>query len=93
MFTEDGDRKVITGFSRHHFKIKHLNIIALGFSGGSDGTEPTCNAGVDRPHPEVRGERREPLGDKTWESTLLSQSGGLKGLTGSGAVNFGISLE
>ena len=28
------------------------------------------------PHPEVRGERREPLADKTWESTLLSRSGG-----------------
>ena len=33
------------------------------------------------------------LADKTWESTLLSRSGGVKGLTGSGAVNFGVSLE
>ena len=31
------------------------------------------------------GERREPLADKTWESTLLSRSGGVKGLTGPGA--------
>ena len=44
-------------------------------------------------HPEVRGERREPLADKAWESTLLLRSGGVKGLTGSGAVNFGVSLE
>ena len=33
------------------------------------------------------------LADKAWESTLLSRSGGVKGLTGSGAVNFGVSLE
>ena len=36
---------------------------------------------------------KAPLADKTWESTLLSRSGGVKGLTGSGAVNFGVSLE
>ena len=41
----------------------------------------------------MRHEDREPLADKTWESTLLSRSGGVKGLTGSGAVNFGVSLE
>ena len=44
-------------------------------------------------HPEVRGERREPLADKTWESTLLSRSGGVKGLTGSGAVNCGVGED
>src|SRR5574337_1908619 len=31
---------------------------------------------LDRPHPEVRPEGREPLPDKAGESTLLSRSGG-----------------
>ena len=48
--------------------------------------------GLIRPHPEVRGERREPLADKTWESTLLSRSGGVKGLTGSGTDNVHLTL-
>src|SRR5574342_731632 len=39
----------------------------------------------DRPHPEVRPEGREPLPDKAGESTLLSRSGGEKGLRGGGA--------
>src|SRR5574341_1240298 len=39
----------------------------------------------DRPHPEVRPEGREPLSDKAGESTLLSRSGGEKGLRGGGA--------
>ena len=47
----------------------------------------------DRPHPEVRREGREPLPDHAGESPLLSRSGGVKGLTGSVAVNFGVSLE
>ncbi|WP_461086825.1 hypothetical protein, partial [Spirosoma flavus] len=37
------------------------------------------------PHPEVRPEGREPLPDKAGESTLLSRSGGEKGLRGGGA--------
>src|SRR5574339_845656 len=40
---------------------------------------------LDRPHPEVRPEGREPLADKAGESTLLSRSGGEKGLRGGGA--------
>src|SRR5574338_616793 len=40
---------------------------------------------LDRPHPEVRPEGREPLPDKAGESTLLSRSGGEKGLRGGGA--------
>src|SRR5574340_159667 len=39
----------------------------------------------DRPHPEVRPEGRDPLPDKAGESTLLSRSGGEKGLRGGGA--------
>src|SRR5574337_1476863 len=35
--------------------------------------------------PEVRPEGREPLPDKAGESTLLSRSGGEKGLRGGGA--------
>ena len=38
-----------------------------------------------RPHPEVRPEGREPLPDKAGESTVLSRSGGEKGLRGGGA--------
>ena len=34
---------------------------------------------LDRPHPEVRPEGREPLADREGESTLLSQSGEEKG--------------
>ena len=37
-------------------------------------------------------ERREPLQDKTGESTLLSRSGGEKGLRGSGAGTLGVAL-
>src|SRR5574341_82929 len=40
-----------------------------------------------RPHPAVRPEGREPLPDKAGESTLLSRSGGEKGLRGGGAGN------
>src|SRR5574341_2380333 len=40
---------------------------------------------LDPPHPEVRPEGREPLPDKAGESTLLSRSGGEKGLRGGGA--------
>src|SRR5574337_786822 len=40
---------------------------------------------LDRPHPEVRPEGRESLPDKAGESTLLSRSGGEKGLRGGGA--------
>src|SRR5574340_1075146 len=40
---------------------------------------------LDRPHPEVRPEGREPLPDKAGESSLLSRSGGEKGLRGGGA--------
>ena len=32
-------------------------------------------------HPDVRREGREPLPDKAGESTILSQSGGVKGLS------------
>ena len=45
LFTEDGDQKLITGFFQHRFKIKYLNIIALGFSSGSDGKESVCTSG------------------------------------------------
>src|SRR5574339_568090 len=40
---------------------------------------------LDRPHPEVRPEGREPLADKAGESTLLSRSGGEKVFRGGGA--------
>ena len=36
---------------------------------------------LDWCHPEVRHEDREPLPDKARESTILSQSGGVKGLS------------
>src|SRR5574341_554327 len=47
------------------------------------GTTHEATSGMssgDRPHPEVRPEGREPLPDKAGESTLLSRSGGEKGL-------------
>ena len=43
--------------------------------------------------PEVRREGREPLPDKAGESTLLSRSGGEKGLRRSGAGTLGVPLE
>ena len=48
-------------------------------------TRPRLECRRDRPHSEVRPEGREPLPDKAGESTLLSRSGGSKGLRGSGA--------
>ena len=36
---------------------------------------------LDWCHPEVRHEDREPLPDKAGESTILSRSGGVKGLS------------
>ena len=47
----------------------------------------------DRPHPEVRREGREPLPEHARESPLLSQSGGEKGLRGSGVGTLGVALE
>ena len=47
----------------------------------------------DRPHPEMHRERREPLQDKTGESTLLSWSGGEKAFKRNGAGNFGVPLK
>ena len=44
-------------------------------------------------HPEVRLEGREPLPDHAMESTLLSRSGGEKGLRGSGAGTLVFPLE
>src|SRR5574337_646700 len=52
------------------------------------GTTHEATSGMSswvRPHPEVRPEGREPLPDKAGESTLLSRSGGEKGLRGGGA--------
>src|SRR5574337_446632 len=52
------------------------------------GTTHEATSGMsswDRPHPEVRPEGREPLPDIAGESTLLSRSGGEKGLRGGGA--------
>ncbi len=52
------------------------------------GTTHEATSGMsswDRLHPEVRPEVREPLPDKAGESTLLSRSGGEKGLRGGGA--------
>src|SRR5574340_1339624 len=47
-----------------------------------DWSSDVCSSDL-RPHPEVRPEGREPLPDKAGESTLLSRSGGEKGLRGS----------
>ena len=41
----------------------------------------------------MRREGREPLPDHAGESTLLSRSGGEKGLRGSGAGTLGVALE
>ena len=43
--------------------------------------------------PEVHQEGREPLPEKAGESTLLSRSGGEKGLRGSVARTLGVALE
>ena len=48
---------------------------------------------LDRPHPEVHREGREPLPDHARESTLLSRSGGERGLRGSGAGTVGVPLQ
>ena len=61
---------------------------------GPGGEAPPASRGPwSSSAPTSRQEGRERLPDKAWESTLLSRSGGVKGLTGSGAVNFGVSLE
>ena len=66
--------------SGHRFLIKS----GLGNRGLSEcGTTDEAMSRIsssDRPHPEVRWEGREPLSDKAGELTLLSRSGGEKGL-------------
>ena len=47
----------------------------------------------DRPRPEVRQDGRDPFPDKAGESTLMSRSGGVKGLRLSCAEKLGVPLE
>ena len=47
----------------------------------------------DRPLPEVRQDGRDPFPDKAGESTLMSRSGGVKGLRLSCAKKLGVPLE
>ena len=71
----------------HHQLNGHEFEQAPGVGEGQEGL-PCCS-----PWGCKSRERREPLQDKTGESTLLSRSGGEKGLGGSGAGTLGVPLE
>ena len=53
-----------------YFKLCHLKVLEMGFSGGSEDKEPACNVGDQGSIPGLERSPREGIGNPLWYSCL-----------------------